>query len=66
MYLNHICMQIADYTAVEKLNIWELKINLKKKNGNVYKVNAQGEDYSVKPADKNELIIPMACYFSMG
>lgn len=39
---------------------------LKKNHGNVYKVNADGDDYSIKKSGTNQIIAPMACYFSLG
>jgi hypothetical protein len=66
MFLDLICQQIADQTTIDKLNIWEMTIRFKQRNGDVLKVNAQGEDYSIREKGKNEIIVPMACYFSMG
>ena len=66
MFLDEICAQIADQTTIDKLNIWEMQIQFKQRNGDVLKVNAQGEDYSIRVKGKNDIIVPMACYFSMG
>jgi hypothetical protein len=39
-YLSQICIDIVEKTKVEKLNIWEIKVTLNKKNSNVWSVDA--------------------------